>query len=386
MITLYHIIEIILFIPAAFSVGYLFVFSLCSLLPHRKSRMQKDRVNRFLVIFPAYAEDQVIQDSVRTFLEQDYPKERYDVMVISDHMRKETNQTLDSLPITNIVATYAQSSKAKALQLAIKEADSEYDYVVILDADNHVCHNFLSALNAHCCQETIAIQTHRQAKNINTSVAVLDAISEEINNTIFREAHVKAGMSSALIGSGMCFSFPWFCEHVNTLSTSGEDKELEEALLKEGRTIQYLPDIDVYDEKVQSGENFGNQRRRWIAAQIYSAQSLAKLLPQAISGMQIQLIDKFLQQLLLPRSICLVLVPAMTIITVCINTSYAIKWLVAAAMLTLSILIATPRRFYNRQTLKALINLPLLTFKMIANVFHLKGAEKNFIHTQHGID
>jgi hypothetical protein len=51
------------------------------------------------------------------------------------------------------------------------------------------------------------IQGHRVAKNTNTSVAVLDAISEEINNHIFRKGHCAAGVSSALIGSAMALEY-----------------------------------------------------------------------------------------------------------------------------------------------------------------------------------
>jgi len=34
-------------------------------------------------------------------------------------------------------------------------------------------------------------------------LALLDGISEEINNNIFRKGHQTLGLSSALIGSGM---------------------------------------------------------------------------------------------------------------------------------------------------------------------------------------
>ncbi len=386
MTTLYHALEIIIFIPAVLSVSYLFIFSLFSLLPSQKTSRRNAYRNKFLIIFPAYAEDSVIKESVSAFLKQDYPAEKYDVVVVSDHMKQETNQILSALPIKNIIATYTKSSKAKALQLAIQESDpaANYNYVVILDADNQVDSHFLEEINAYCKPGTIAIQAHRQAKNINTPVALLDAISEEINNTIFREAHVKVGMSSALIGSGMCFSFSWFRENVWQLSSSGEDKELEEALLKGKHKIDYLSHIPVYDEKVQSKENFGNQRKRWIAAQIFSAKSLGKRIPNALRTGNWQLIDKFTQQLLLPRSMCLVVIPLLTVLTYFINPIHTIKWIVVTLMLFISLLVATPRRFYNRPTLSAMLQVPHLAFRMMSNLLHLKGADKNFIHTQHG--
>jgi cellulose synthase/poly-beta-1,6-N-acetylglucosamine synthase-like glycosyltransferase len=40
-------------------------------------------------------------------------------------------------------------------------------------------------------------------------------------------------------------------------------------MLKEGRKIVYLDDAVVYDEKIQKIGSFGNQRRRWLSAQLH---------------------------------------------------------------------------------------------------------------------
>lgn len=379
-----HIIEILLFIPVAFSVLYIFIFAIASLLPETKHRKQDEKKHRFVVVFPAYAEDKVILDSVQSFLKQDYPTNLFQTIVVSDHMKPETNTQLQQYPITTLIANYSPSSKAKALQLAINSINEEYDFIVILDADNHVNPDFLSQLNTYCHADTIALQAHRQAKNQNTPVALLDAISEEINNTIFRKAHNQIGMSSALIGSGMCFSYAWFCDHVMQLSTAGEDKELEEALLLEGHHIAFLDQLPVLDEKVQSGQNFGNQRKRWIAAQLHSLISLGKLIPTALRNKRFNMIDKFIQQTLIPRSMLLCLVTFMTILVSICCWTYGIKWCIVLSMLYASMMLSIPGKFYSKKLLYAIMQIPLLVFKMVMNLLHLKGASKNFIHTQHG--
>jgi cellulose synthase/poly-beta-1,6-N-acetylglucosamine synthase-like glycosyltransferase len=58
------------------------------------------------------------------------------------------------------------------------------------------------------------VQAHRIAKNTDTSVALLDACSEEINNAIFRKGQVAVGFSANLIGSGMAFKYSWFKDNV----------------------------------------------------------------------------------------------------------------------------------------------------------------------------
>lgn len=82
--------------------------------------------------------------------------------------------------------------------------------VVVLDADNLVDPDFLEHLNNAFYSGCSAVQTHRVAKNMNTSVAVLDAVSEEMNNSIFRKGHTKLGFSAGLIGSGMAFEYDIF--------------------------------------------------------------------------------------------------------------------------------------------------------------------------------
>jgi hypothetical protein len=47
-------------------------------------------------------------------------------------------------------------------------------------------------------------------------------------------------------------------------------------------------------------------------------------------------------------------------------------------------LLSIPSKFYNKQTFKALLTLPKAFISMFLSLFKLKGANKKFIHTQHG--
>lgn len=250
-------IEWMVFIVCACSIGYLFFFSVASLWRKKIHLTPTDKKQRFLVVYPAYAEDRVIVSSVNTFLAQTYPRVLYELVVVSDHMWKETNDELEKLPIRIVYADYKDSSKAKALKLVMSlYRPTDFDSIVILDADNIVETDFLEQINCARYMGMRAIQTHRISKIRNSEIGQLDAMSEEINNSIFRAGHIATGLSSALIGSGMAFEYQWFYEHVNNLATAGEDKEIEAMLLYEKIRIHYLEDVYVYDEKVQKTENF----------------------------------------------------------------------------------------------------------------------------------
>lgn len=387
--TIFRIIDIVLFVIMAISVFYVFLFAVVSLFRRKeKNTIPTDNIGqrRFAILYPAYKEDRVIVSSIETFLKQDYPKDNYEVIVISDQMSQETNIRLQSLPITLLLATYQNSSKAKAMQLAMQEIPEKYDFVVILDADNVVRPTFLTELNKECSINKCAFQCHRCAKNSENDIAVLDGVSEEINNSIFRRAHNTIGLSSALIGSGMCFDFNWFKNNVNNLSTSGEDKELEMFLLKQKIHIKYLENIPVFDEKVQSETNFQNQRLRWMAAQL---QCLSYMLPYTFKALckgNIDYLDKTLQQALLPRLFLIVLTLLFSIIITIISPSLSIKWWIMYFVLCLSLFIAIPKQLRQQAILSKIVRIPALFGRMFMNIFRIKKSTNQFIHTSHNED
>ena len=387
MWTILHIVDITLWVIIACSVAYVVFFAIISLFYDKEDHAAEhaaaisNRMTKFLILYPAYKEDKVIINAVEQFLLQDYPKSHYTVAVISDHMQPETNDVLRKLPITLLTPAFEKSSKAKAMQYAINEVKGDFDNVVILDADNVVRSEFLSQLNI-LCSVYDAIQCHRCAKNSNNDVAVLDGASEEINNTIFRKAHNRLGLSSALIGSGMCFNYPLFKENVFKLSTAGEDREMEALLLHQGVFIKYAPDIHVFDEKVSNQDNFQRQRMRWMTAQVQSLLSNLPKIPSAIIHGKINFVDKTIQQALIPRSILIVLLAGISILMTIAIPEWCEKWWILFALLAISLFIAIPSQLRFHSFSKVL-TIPGLVFRMLKNLLHIDHKNTDFIHTEH---
>jgi cellulose synthase/poly-beta-1,6-N-acetylglucosamine synthase-like glycosyltransferase len=386
MWTTIHIIDIVLWGIMALSVVYVAFFALVSVFHRKKKEYSTYQLKQssFLILYPAYKEDAVIQHSVRQFLEQNYPKDLFQVAVISDHMKDDTNLQLSQLPITLHILTFDKSSKARALQYAMQHTEKSYDYVVILDADNVVLPDFLEQLNASCQKGYQAIQCHRCAKNSDNNIAVLDGASEEINNTIFRKAHNTVGLSSALIGSGMCFAFEWFKHHVDLLNSAVEDRELESHLLQEKVYIKIEENIHVFDEKVSNRDNFERQRLRWLNGQLQTLLIMLPNIPHAIASGNINYIDKTIQQALIPRSILLVLIPIFSLIMLLLAPVWSIKWWALFLVLCISLYIAIPARMRNSTVFGKLTSFPRLALKMLKNLFRLNKNNKNFLHTTHG--
>ena len=378
------ILDLVLFLLLAWQVLYLFVFAIANLFSGKSYFPTAHRKRRFLIVFPAYKEDSVIINSVKTFFKQDYSSDFFHLVVAADQMTEEVCLELESLGAHVLRVAFDNSSKAKAMQYAFsKFSETDYDKALILDADNVVDSDFLDRLNNCFDAGADAIQAHRKAKNLNTNVAVLDALSEEINNSIFRRGHVVLGFSSSLIGSGMAFDFNWIKNHVDLLKTSGEDKELEAMLFKEHIYLTFLDEAVVYDEKTAKVETFSNQRRRWLSAQFYSFISSIKDLPKALISRNYDYADKIIQWAMLPRVILIGLVFLCSILTTLYLWSWSVKWWILIFVLALSLSFSIPDELVDKKLRKAFRYIPILGLKMFFNLFRLKGENKKFIHTKH---
>ncbi len=377
------IVDGVLFALMAFTSLYLAVYAIASLFARRPDIPKTKRLNRFIVLIPAYKSDAVVERTVRSILGQTYPQRLFDVVVISDHQSEMTNFRLAQHPITLLTPNFKNSSKSKSLQFAINNLPQFkiYDIVVVLDADNIVLPEFLEELNAaYEYAGTKAIQVHRLSKNRDTSSAILDATFEEINNSIFRLGHVAIGMPSAIAGSGMAFDFNWFKDNITKTSEALDDKGLEALLLRQRIYIDYFDHILVFDEKTRSSSDFNRQRNRWVFTQFHSVIRNIRHLPHAIVNKQYDLIDKILQWLLVPRTIMMSVIILMSIVLSPIYLTLAIKWWVLAAFILFIFAVATPDYLVDNRWGRSFFIAPIIMFMSIIQVFSIIRGKKRLIN------
>ena len=361
---------------------YLFVFAVASKL-FRGRKPEASRGQRsYAIVIPAYKSDRFIFDTAKAAIGQNYPADKFRVLVAADSMSDASLEPLEGIGVEYIKVSFENSSKIKSLRKAMEHLGPDAaDEVVILDSDNIVGPDFLSKADELIEAGAVAIQAHRTAKNTDTPVAVIDAAAEEINNSIFRKGHCALGISSALIGSGMILPYRWFCDNIGAIETSAEDKEIELALLGQGIYVDYAAHIPVLDEKTRTAANYKGQRRRWQASSFYMLTYAAKGLGTAKD--RIGYLDKMFQWCIPSRMILLAAVPLLAIAATLAGASNAATWWSVVAALIAANLIALPGRMYNRELLKSLVQLPVLAAISVGNMFHLKGTKEKFIHTEH---
>ncbi|RZF59438.1 glycosyltransferase [Sphingobacterium corticibacterium] len=379
------LLEEVLFAVFMIWVLYLLIFSIGSKIPKYTFYPTSLQKHRYLVVFPAYREDNVILESISTFKKQDYPSSMYEIVVVSDQMDDATNTALLDMDVTVLFPDYINRSKAEAMKLAAAYSmDKTFDAMVILDADNWVHADFLTKIDRAFSTGLKSIQAHRIAKNSNTTMAYLDGISEEINNSIFRLGQVNIGLPSALIGSGMVFDINWFNSKIHKVHSMGEDKELEYHLLEDRIFTAYLPDVYVLDEKVQHKNDFLNQRQRWNAAQVERFTYTFQRFISVLQSKNWPLFVKLIQWSIPPRIVLLGAIPITAILLLFIFPALAYKWIGLYVAYLIALLIALPNRFYNKRSLMALFRLPAIFITILRSLIKSRTAKNTFIHTPHG--
>ena len=379
------IIEWIVLIYFYISALYLIFFAFVGLFRKAHIGAGFDYYRKILILIPAYKEDKVILEVVEDALKQDYPVEQYKIVVIADSLTDYTIESLRRLPIEIIQVQFGSSTKSKALNAACHQINDNYDIVVVLDADNLMALDFLKKINIGFANGYKAIQGHRIAKNSDTSFALLDGLSEEINNHIFRQGHRAAGLSSALIGSAMGFDFSLFKRlMIHSDAIGGFDKELELLIAREKIKIEYLPDAFVLDEKVQNAYKFTRQRRRWLSAQFYYfgrdfLPSLRFLFTQG----NIEYFNKAFQFILPPRILLLGAVVMINLFVQSTRIGNTSEWFYLLVITVLIFIFSVPLKFYTFKTLKVIFDLPRGFFWMVVSLIKSRKANRAFIHTEH---
>ncbi|MGN8070049.1 glycosyltransferase family 2 protein [Mucilaginibacter sp. SG564] len=381
------IIMDVLFIYLGVYSIYLFIFSVAGKLIPIKQPPVASTLSRFVIYICAYKEDEILLNSAASALTIDYPKDLFHVCIIADSLKPETIEKLKQMPLQVLEVFFENSTKSKALNKAIENTADGFDAAIVFDIDNVAASDYLHQINNWLQMGERVIQGHRVAKNTNTQVAVLDAISEEVNNHIFRHSQWLFKLSAAIIGSGMALEYKLFKETMGKIdAVGGFDKEMGLILTRQKIRVAYAEKALVYDEKVSNPEVFKKQRKRWLSAQFnllrkYGSSGLGQLF---LHG-NFDYFNEIYQMSILPRVLMLGLMPFMLLMSFLlpgIGPHWQL-WLAATLCCYIGIVVAIPRQFFNRNLFNAALKLPLIFFTMLLLLFKLKGANKKFIHTPH---
>lgn len=359
-----QIADAILFLILAIPVAYLFICALFSLSKYKNPYPTASVQHRFLVLFTVLRNGKEVINSINHFLDtQTYPREKYDIAVAATQLSEEDLIILLQMPVNIVVPDQEQCTKIYAIQQVMERySPEEYDMVIIFNADNRIVPGALQLFNNAYYSGCEAIQAHRMTENLTTSVAVLNATSEEINNNLFRKAHTRMGFSSALIGSAMAFDFTMFHEIAPTLKGSDISKSMETALLRQNIFTEYMEEVVCYSKKEENTAGYEAQRISWVRSQYSSTILALRKLPITLLRGKWDYALKLFQWLLPSRFLLIALTTLFAVGITLLDWSLSFKWYALLITIGVTFLMALPEGEINKRFWKSLWVLPILVF------------------------
>ncbi len=223
---------------------------------------------RFAILVPAHDEELVIEHTLQSLNEIDYPREMFDVIVIADNCSDQTATLSKGLSATVFERfDTVHLGKGYALRWCldrINGSGNRYDAFAIIDADTIASSNFLTVMNAYLEEGAECIQcSDMVVPQPGTWSPEMTRVSFILHNYVRPLGKLAVGCSSGLNGNGMCFSrkivetMPW-----NTYSRV-EDLERYLRLALDDVKVQFAPEAVVQAIMPSNPENAESQRRRW---------------------------------------------------------------------------------------------------------------------------
>lgn len=246
-----------------YSLGFASIF----MRGRKEEKPEKEITPKFSIHIPVY-NDPVVVECVKTCLDFDYPKSRYEIIVIDDSDDGETARLLDKLKKDRggfriLRRGTRDGFKAGALNAAAKITRG--DIILVFDSDYRLGSDFLRKVAQPFADPNVAmVQTRwdyiNPRKNVMSRVAMMSysafhqcsmPVKEKIGSAIFcgtggairKEVLFKAGM--------------WNEDSI------GEDLDLTVRLLDKGYRQVYLPYVKSRGEVPETLRSFVKQQERW---------------------------------------------------------------------------------------------------------------------------
>ena len=215
------------------------------------------------LIVPAYNEEETIEMTIESALEVDYPKEKYDIIVVNDGSTDQTLEKVrkfeDNSQIT--IIDKENGGKGSALNEGVRESDSEA--VACVDADSRLEEDSLKHMVSEMGDEYEGVASAMkvyQPRNMLQKLQWVEYIVGIFTRNIMgllNAIHVTPGPLSVYKRDKL--------EEVGLFDEESlvEDQEICFRLQEEQYRIGHSSHAEVYTVAPSTLEGFKNQRYRW---------------------------------------------------------------------------------------------------------------------------
>ena len=274
---------------------YLLALAGCYFILLERSFTYSKHINQFAILVPAHNEEMLVGNLCQSLLQVDYPADKYKIFIVADNCNDNTAEICQQYPVQVLERHDPENAgKGQALAWALKQIDlDKYDTVFMVDADNYVDPAVLQELNKLINSGEQAIQCYNAVGNRDDSwFTQLLFVSRTIGNLLYHEPKFRLGLSSYLMGNGLCFKSELLRERGWTAFSAGEDWEYSVQLIESGIRIGFAAKAKVFHQESRSLNQATSQRLRWSSGRFKIARTLGlRLFTKGIRERNWQLID-----------------------------------------------------------------------------------------------
>lgn len=265
------------------------------ILKDKSSGTAMDHLKKIAIIIPAHNEEMIAPALCENLKNIHYSRDLYDIYLVADNCSDGTARICSDHGL-NVLERHDEAHRGKGY--AIKYAFDTvpvhtYDAVLIIDADTHVDENILLEVSRSLSNGDVALQCHIKIPNKDESwFTELLSVSRVINGMFYHYPKSMLGLSSYLMGSGICFSTDLIRKKGWTAFSIAEDWEYYAQLLLDGYRIGYAQNAVVYQYESSSLGQATSQRLRWSSGRWNVAKTLGvQLLTEGLKQRSLLLFD-----------------------------------------------------------------------------------------------
>ena len=357
--TMYYWVDAILFLIFTATVLYLLLYAIVSRFKDMPRYPVAAKSNRIAVVYLSFDSNWDVNECLSSYFNQQYPRDKYKIFVVGPRISQSRQDIFKELDVDYIVCDNS-TLRRTLLSAFIAELNGkdEFDFVAIHRIYDKVDPDFLSIVNNALYSGCDVVQTHCKSVSDEASLNVYKYISAEINNSIFRRAHCRLSLSSALSNTGMIMSVNILKMCLAKRVTVGIEKQFEWVVLQNNYYIEYLDYVYTYVCKKEGmKEAYSTQKKLYV----YYMKNMIKTIfymPFEITKGNIDYINKLLQWLLPPRLILIMIITILGFCATYVDLFSSIKWWILLVILITTFYLAIPSSIIKGRVVKVLFLLP----------------------------
>lgn len=279
IISIYDILAIwsLLLVNVVLSIGGIIFYLKSSRNDERKKLETYPMVS---VLVPAHNEGIVIGRTVEALLNFDYPKDRYEIIVINDNSNDNSAEILKNIQIKNperklmVINTDKKvggKGKSRALNIGLSAASGTV--LAVYDADNTPEPEALSILVENLCadDELGAVIGKFRTRNRNASILTrfinIETLAYQCMNQAGRWHFLKLCTipgTNFVVRRELIEKMGGWDEHALS-----EDTEISFRIYRMGYKIKMVPQSVTWEQEPQTFGTWFKQRTRWAKGNIY---------------------------------------------------------------------------------------------------------------------